>query len=294
MDLGACWSPHAINFTSGYSQVSGLFVSDENNIYGSATNTTHVYVWHRNSSTPFLMINDTSNFTADVFVSGAGDIYTNGDTDQRVYRWLPNGTRREMVMNVSASCSGLFIDINATLCCSVSELNQVFRVSLNSSSTSPMLVAGNDSAGSTADKLSQPNGIFVDLNFDLYVADSNNSRVQKFRDGNRTGETVAGNGSMGIISLKYPTDVVLDENGTLYIVDSGNNRIVAVGLYGLRCIAGCFGPSGSASNLLSSPHSLAFDNMGNLYVSDYGNNRILKFIVNGNFCGKSDKCSTNA
>ena len=79
---------NAINFTSGYSQVSGLFVSTNNDVYGSTINPGHIYAWHNGNCTPFLMINGTINSATDVFVSGVGDIYASSDNDQGVYRWL--------------------------------------------------------------------------------------------------------------------------------------------------------------------------------------------------------------
>ena len=132
--------------------------------------------------------------------------------------------------------------------------------------------------------LIDPHGIYVDINFDLYVADSGNNRIQLFRSGDLNGITLAGNGAPGTITLRYPTAVVLDNDGYLFIVDSGNNRIVGSGLNGFRCLVGCSGTSGSESNQLSWPKSMAFDSYGNMFVADTGNSRIQKFLLNSNSC----------
>ena len=80
------------------------------------------------------------------------------------------------------------------------------------------------------------------MNFDLYIADYLNHRVQLWRSGESNGITVAGNGSPNpTIDLDHPTAVVLDAGKYLFIVDSANDRIVGSGLNGFRCLVGCFG-----------------------------------------------------
>lgn len=134
--------------------------------------------------------------------------------------------------------------------------------------------------------LYNPNGIFVDNNFNLYVADTGNHRIQFFQSGQLTATTVVGKGAPGTISLYNPTDVLLDADGYLFIVDSGNYRIVGSASNGFRCIVGCSGSSGSSSNLLSAPQRIAFDNYGNIFISDSNNNRIQKFVLATNTCSK--------
>ena len=69
-------------------------------------------------------------------------------------------------------------------------------------------------------------------------------------------------------------------------MDTGNNRIVGSGPNGFRCLVGCSGSGGSASNQLNSPETLSFDSYGNMFVTDWWNNRIQKFVLSTNSCGK--------
>jgi hypothetical protein len=141
--------------------------------------------------------------------------------------------------------------------------------------------------------LNYPQGIFVDINLDLYVADCRNNRIQLFQSEQLDAITVAGSGSLNTtISLNCPTGVVLDADGYLFIVDSGNNRIVGSGSDGFRCLVGCSNSTGSASNQLDGPRTLSFDSYGNMFVTDYGNNRIQKFSLLTNSYGKSIKMFT--
>ena len=53
----------------------------------------------------------------------------------------------------------------------MSDLHQVVARSLNKDTNSTITVAGNGTCLSTSDGLCLPNGIFIDTNFNLYVAD---------------------------------------------------------------------------------------------------------------------------
>jgi sugar lactone lactonase YvrE len=193
-------------------------------------------------------------------------------------------------MYVNQKCFGLFVSINNVLYCSMGSRHQVITKSLNDNSNVLTMVAGLGCYGSTSNMLWNPRGIFVDTNFDLYVADYNNHRIQLFRSGQLTGITAAGNGSPNItITLYYPTGIILDADKNLFIADSGNHRIVGSGPAGFQCIIGCTGTYGSASNQLYYPWSLSFDSYGNIFVTDSDNNRVQKFMLLNYSLGKKDK-----
>jgi hypothetical protein len=184
-------------------------------------------------------------------------------------------------------CWDLFIDINNTLYCSSAERHQVVVQLLNSGSNVLKIVAGTGTPGSASNMLHNPYGIFVDINFDLYVADCENDRIQLFRSGKLNGTTIAGNGSLNTtITLDCPTAIVLDADKYLFIVDYANHRIVRSGPTGFQCLVGCSNLSGSALDQLKYPWSLSFDSFGNIFVTDQGNNRIQKFIFMTQSCGK--------
>jgi len=164
-------------------------------------------------------------------------------------------------------------------------LNQVVTKSLNSNSNATIPVAGTGCSGSSPNMLYWPQGIFVDINFALYVADCGNNRIQRFYQGQRNGLTVAGVQVPGTIKLNCPTGVVLDADKYLFIVDSNNHRIIRSGSRGFRCLLGCF-RVGSAPSELNTPQNMAFDSYGNIFVTDRNNNRIQKFILSTNSCSK--------
>jgi len=181
---------------------------------------------------------------------------------------------------------------NNTLYCSILSQHKVVKKSLNDSSSTMTTVAGNGSYGSTSNLLNSPFGIFVDTNFDLYVADSYNHRIQLFRLGQTNGITVAGNTSPNLtISLDNPRYVILDGNKYLFITDY-YHRIIGSDENGFRCIVACSMSSGSTSNQLNWPHSIVFDSFGNLFVADMSNHRIQKFRLLSNLSNSKRKTTT--
>ena len=255
-------------------------------VYANSWNDDLVKVWPNGSSTSTRTITNGLYSPFGLFVAKNGDIYIdNGNSNGRVDKWTLNATSGVKVMNITKPCSGLFIDTNDTLYCSSSDLNRVMKTYLKGNTSTPVIAAGNGSAGSTSMLLNAPWGIFIDIDFTLYVADSNNNRIQRFNFGQSSGVTVAGSTAAGTIALRTPTGVVLDADGYLFIVDTDNFRIVASSSTGFRCVAGCSGSSGSASNQLNIARAIAFDIYGNLFVSDDDNNRIQKFLLTSNSCG---------
>jgi hypothetical protein len=247
-----------------------------------------IQIWMNDTINPTRTINGSLGNPHAIFVTTNGDIYVdNGASNGRVDKWTLNSNTSVPVMYVKSYCFGLFVDINDTLYCSMGSQDKVVRKWLNDNINASTIVAGTGLSGSASNMLYEPYGIFVDINFDLYVTDSRNHRVQLFPPGQSNGITVAGSGSSTTtITLNYPTDIVLDADKYLFIADYNNHRVVGSGPNGFRCLCGCSGSSGSTSNQLSGPWALSFDSFGNMFVTDELNHRIQKFVLSSNSCGK--------
>ena len=215
-----------------------------------------------------------------LFVADNGDMYTYDDLTTDITMQSANTNNSVPVMIIGSRCEDLFVSTNNTMYCSIREMNQVVTKSLGDPTNTFSIVAGTGCYGTTSDMLAQQIGIFVDLSFSLYVADSENSRIQRFLTGDMNAITLAGDTAPGTIHLDYPVDVVLDGEGYLFIVDADNNRIIGSGPHGFRCVAVCTNTSGSASNQLMHPQSMSFDSDGNIWVADTGNDRLQKFTLN--------------
>ena len=164
-----------------------------------------------------------------------------------------------------------------------------------------------DGGLATKATLANPSGVAVDTAGNLYIADSNVSRVRKVSPSGII-TTYAGSGNTGAFGpiyfsgdggpattaqLTFPVAVAVDATGDLFIADNNNNRIRKVSISGLviNTIAGSGavgtgggftgdgGPATAAQ--LSSPSGVALDAAGNLYIADRGNNRIRRVSPSG-------------
>ncbi|CAF4199818.1 unnamed protein product, partial [Adineta steineri] len=283
----ALWYSSASTFASSSTigtSPYGIFIDGVNTVYvpNRVTNTILTWPQWSNTSTTSSYSNLSNPYS--LFMSMTGDIYIdNGYSYGRVDKYIFNTSIRVTIMNVNGSCYGLFIDINNNLYCSLKNLHQVVKLLLNNGTTIPIIAAGNGSVGSLSNMLNSPQGIYVDSNLNLYIADCANNRIQFVQTGQLNGVTIVGNGSSANIILNYPTGIVLDAYGYLFIVDSYNHRIVASSSTGFRCIVGCSG-GGSSASQLSFPQSMAFDSYGNIYVTDRNNSRVQQFALQTNNC----------
>ena len=247
-----------------------------------------ILIWNNDTTNPTSTFPAYPSYVRSVFVTADDQIFVgNGGIKGQVDRWTLNGSRLPSSIFLCAPCKGLFVDVKNNLYCSTYELHQVVRQSLSDPSSEMTITAGTGCAGSTAQMLNYPMGIFVTITLDLYVADHRNDRIQLFRWGQRNGETVAGSGSSGTIKLNRPTIVFVDGDGYLFIVDTGSSRIVRSTPDGFRCVVGCSGSGGAGSNELNWPRAISFDIDGNLFVADQNNHRIQKFFFISDSCGKS-------
>lgn len=62
----------------------------------------------------------------------------------------------------------------------------------------------------------------------IYIADYQNHRVMKWKEGWQYGLVVAGGHGVdvGLHQLCEPIDVTMDTDGALYVADNGNARVV--------------------------------------------------------------------
>jgi len=293
------WDQNATTFAN-QTQIGtypwALYIDTNNSIYTINRDNGRILIWMNNSNnTNLILYTQLSSDALSIFVTTNRQIYVGDYPSIKQIIQFSNSYSNQTTTIATVSSYyifGLFVDLNNTLYCSMNYGHQVVKKWLNSNSSTMTTVAGNGSWGSTSNLLNNPHGIFVDTNFDLYVADYSNNRIQLFRLGQINGITVAGNTSPNLtISLNQPTNVILDGNKYLFITDE-NHRIIGSDENGFRCIVACSMSSGSTSDKLSSPRSIAFDSFGNLFVVDQGNNRIQKFRLLSNLSNSKRKTTT--
>src|SRR3989344_2565167 len=120
-----------------------------------------------------------------------------------------------------------------------------------------------------------PAGVAVDSAVNLFVADTNNNRIQKFSN---TGAFLTKWGTVGLANGEFiaPYGVAVDSAGNVFVSDVGNNRIQKFSNTGAFITK--WGTVGSADGQFAAPRGVAVDSAGNVFVADTNNNRIQKFI----------------
>jgi len=142
-------------------------------------------------------------------------------------------------------------------------------------------VAGGNGRGGNSSQLSWPSGVARDKDGNIFVADFENHRVQKWAPGATSGTTVAGGNAKGSAAnqLDTPTGVCLDAAGNIYVADHGNHRVQkwAPGATSGTTVAG-----GNTAVQLNFPTDVFIDGTGNMYVTDLGSYGVRKWAPDAN------------
>ncbi|CAF0861724.1 unnamed protein product [Rotaria sordida] len=137
---------------------------------------------------------------------------------------------------------------------------------------------------SSANLIGDMRDLHIDVNNNIYVTDSDYSRVVKFFPDNGIGVILAGNSGAGSAAhqLQGSYGNFIDGNDTLYVADSGNHRVQMwpAGATNGTTIAGITSTTGTGLLRLKSPMQVIVDNNGYYYIADSGNNRIVKWTSN--------------
>ncbi len=150
-------------------------------------------------------------------------------------------------------------------------------------------VAGSGNQGSinatgVLASFSQPTGVAVDANGNLYIADSGNNLIREISSsgvvttlagGDTTGTTLNGTGLN--TSFFDPVGIAVDGTFNVYVADAGNNlirKITAAGV--VTSFAGNNAADSSTAKLFNNPTGVALDTKNNVYVAGYLNDDILK------------------
>ncbi len=282
------WNPDGITFANNLelsSAGNNLFIDRNNTVYVTDYVSKQIYLWNKDGTIKSTINWDSSLMPIGMFVAIDRNIYISDFITNEVQKWTLDATEGIFITHFRDDCYGLFVDIANYLYCSMTFEHIVVKKSLDDHTGRSIPVAGAGSAGSTSNMLNKPYGIFVDINFNVYVSDCENSRVQRFESNQRDGITVAGNINTPSINLQCPVAVFLDADDNLFIVDSDASRIIGSINHEFYCLAGCSGSDASLKGLRQ-PRSAAFDSYGNIFVADKSNNRIQKFTLMADASGK--------
>lgn len=246
-------------------------------------------------------------------VDGAGNIYV----AEGGYSTIRKVTQTTSVVSTIAGTAGMFgsadgvggaaqFKVPQSVACDTSGNvyvadtlnNTVRKVVLATGAVSTIagtagMTGSNDGIG-TAARFSNPLGLALDNQGNLFVADAGNATIRKIVLGTSVVSTIGGTAGMSGSADGVGTaarfgsiyGMAADSMGYLYVADTTNHTIrkVALATNVVSTIAGMAGLPGSTDGTgptarFKSPYSVSPDSAGNLYVADSGNGTIRKIVL---------------
>jgi sugar lactone lactonase YvrE len=187
--------------------------------------------------------------------------------------------------------------------------NSIKKIDLSNESVSNIAGSGSPAFANgtgTEASFNSPSGLTFNSNGDLFVADSQNSRIRKIVTTSGIVSVFAGSGkdrdANGTAArFLNSRNIVRDSLGNLYVADSGNNKIRKIDSQGnVTTVAGSgansFADGNGTAAAFSGPEGIVLDKNGNIFVTDSGNNRIRKIGSNKQvitIAGNSNASSAN-
>lgn len=135
-------------------------------------------------------------------------------------------------------------------------------------------------AGSGPGELSFPVSVATGAAGSVYVADSENNRIQRFDPAGAFLGLWGGQGS-AVGQFNTPESVAADQAGNVYVIDKNNLRVEKFDALGTFLLQWARPGTGPGQFLV--PEGIAVGASGNVYVADAGNDRIEKFGPDGAF-----------
>ncbi len=251
-------------------------------------------------------------FPQGVAADAAGNVYVADTVSSTIRKLAPNGVVTTLA-GVSGSRGsadgvalaarfyrpgGVAVDAGGNVFVADSYNNAIRKITSSGvvstfAGTAGVSSGSTDGTGSAA-RFSRPNGVAVDVNGNVFVADYNNHTIRKITSAGVV-STFAGaagvrgstDGAGDVARFSSPANVAVDAGGNVLVADYGNHTIRKITSSGVvSTLAGTAGNAGDvddagAAARFSRPYGIAVDTGGNVFVGDYNNHKIRKITPAG-------------
>ncbi|QTE24336.1 MBG domain-containing protein [Polaribacter cellanae] len=245
-----------------------------------------------------------------IVVDSNDNIFVSVQQNRKIKKITPTGLVSDFVGNGSygnsagtgtnvglADPTGMTIDSNDNIYLLDRNANSLKKITPTGVVT---ILAGGGCSGDVdgtlpAAKFNYPDGIALDSNNNIYIADTGNHKIRKITPSG-TVTTLAGRGSIFSgdadgtgtdAQFNRPTGIAIDSDGNVYVGDGSNRKIRKItpaGVVTTFAGNGSYGNTdgtGTNATFSSELDDIVIDKFNNLYVTDQGNNSIRKITSNG-------------
>jgi gliding motility-associated-like protein len=259
-----------------FANPAAIFIDKDGNLFVPDMTNNRIQKWASGATTGVTVAGGNGsgsgahqfNRPTGVAVDKDGNIYIADQNNGRIQKWAPGATSGVTIGSGIGSPTRLCFDDSGNLYVSAQNDDRILMFA--DASGPARVVAGGNGNGRGAGQLSSPTGIFVDSKNNIYICDTDNTRIQKWAIGASSGTTVA-------TLNTNPLGIYVDKTENMYICDYTGYAVIkwSLGASSGAIIAGGNGP-GSNPNQIK-PVGIFMDNHNNLFVSDFDNARIIKF-----------------
>ncbi|CAF4153581.1 unnamed protein product [Adineta steineri] len=214
-----------------------------------------------------------------MFIDNDKSIYIADSFNHRIVKWKLNSNTGQIIaggnrngnQNNQLNCPRdiIFDKENNSFIISDEENKRVIRY-FDQNQTNQQIIISNISCW----------GLTIDKNGFIYVSDTQNHEVRRWKQGDEKGKLVAGGNGRGdqLNQLNEPTYIFIDDDYSLYISDQNNHRVMKWKKDAKEGIIVAGGNGyGKSLNQLFHPNGVIVDDLGQIYVADCGNYRIMRW-----------------
>ncbi|CAF0841939.1 unnamed protein product [Adineta steineri] len=180
------------------------------------------------------------------------------------------GSKAEATVNDTTATTDTSITeatiLTTSISCHTATMNES---KFNKWKQNAITVAGGNGEGHELNQLNGPEGIFIDKNKNIFIADCENHRIVEWKYNAKQGQVIAGGNGKGnrTDQLNEPTNVIVDQqNHSIIIADRSNRRVIQWLNQNQQILINninCYG--------------LAMDKYGFLYVSDWKKSKVRRW-----------------